>query len=567
MRYNVIKDRAAEILIVDDMPSSAQMLSEMLEDKGYKGRTALSGKLALQLVQDNLPDLILLDIDMPEMDGFEVCEQLKNDDNLKEIPVIFISSMSETLDKVKAFQVGGVDYVEKPFRVEEVFARIETHLKMRMLQRELSCHNQHLDGLVHERTSQLASACRELEQSHHGLRESEKRYRRITEKVTDYVYTVTVRDGRAVGTNHEMACEFVTGYSPRDFSENPLLWINMVPPEERELVVKHGKEILKGKELPAIEYRIVRKDGQIRWISDRAVLHFNYHNVLESYEGVIHDITERKHAEEELKKNKELERALFEYNPIETIVVDLSGKVVRFNLMKRNSGDKLPNLGDVMYKDYAGKHKCNMHEELMRCISTGVKREFPGLPYGNKYLSVTIAPFPEGAIITSIDITERRKAEEKLIRTKEELELAHNKLLASRELERLAFTGRIASGIAHEIRNPSTTVSLALSQLSSTSRLDGKQVKYVEVIEKNINRINYLIDEMLNCARPPELNVKPHGIHEILDAVIESVELKMTAMKIKVIKEFTIADSVVNVDREQIGRVFLNLPLSPNLWV
>jgi signal transduction histidine kinase len=159
----------------------------------------------------------------------------------------------------------------------------------------------------------------------------------------------------------------------------------------------------------------------------------------------------------------------------------------------------------------------------------------------------------------SRDITARKNSEVMLTLAYRELELAHNKLLAGRQLERLAFTGRIAASIAHEIRNPSTNASLALSQLCSTSKLEEKQVKYLEIIEKNINRINYLIDEMLNCARPPELNVKPHDIHEILNTVCESVELKMTAMKIKLVKEFTTADAMVNVDREQIGRVFLNL--------
>jgi PAS domain S-box-containing protein len=559
MRDNSSEERVPEILIVDDMPENVQMTSLLLKEKGYKARPALSGKLALQAVQDILPDLILLDIDMPEMDGYEVCKRLKIDGKTKEIPVIFISSLSDELDKVSAFQLGGVDYVEKPVRSEELFARIETHLRIRKLQLEVSCHNQHLETLVHERTNQLSSAYRELEQAHKELQENERIYRRITEEITDYVYTVTVRDGRALETKHGMACEAITGYNVQHFTAEPLLWINMVPLEERDRIVEHVKNILAGKELPAIEHRIIRKDGHIRWVRDKSVLHFDSHNVLVSYEGVISDITERKQAEEELKKSREFDRALFDHNPIETIVVDCSGRVVGFNLMKRNSGDKLPKLGDIMYKDYAGKHKCDMHAELMKCIRTGKKETFPDLKYGYKFLSVTIAPFPEGAIITAIDITERKKAEEKLIRAKEELELAHNKLLEASQSERLALTGRIAANIAHEIRNPSTSVSLALAQLSGTLKPKERQVKYLEIIERNINRINYLIDEMLNCARPPELNLKPHDIHEILKLAIESAELKMAVKKIKLVKKFTSADSTLNVDKEQIGRVFLNI--------
>ena len=107
----------------------------MLTERGYTARTALSGTLALQAVRTELPDLILLDITMPEMTGYEVCERLKADTALKDIPVIFISALNETIDKVKAFHVGGADYVTKPFQLEEVYARIQTHLQLRRLER------------------------------------------------------------------------------------------------------------------------------------------------------------------------------------------------------------------------------------------------------------------------------------------------------------------------------------------------------------------------------------------------------------------------------------------------
>ena len=123
------------ILIVDDTPANVLLLVRMLTERGYKPRTALSGKLALQAARTEAPDLILLDIAMPEMNGYEVCAQLKADAALKEIPVIFISALNETIDKVKAFRVGGVDYVTKPFQFEEVYARVQTHLQLRRLEK------------------------------------------------------------------------------------------------------------------------------------------------------------------------------------------------------------------------------------------------------------------------------------------------------------------------------------------------------------------------------------------------------------------------------------------------
>lgn len=134
----------ASILAVDDTPANLQVLSGMLKDRGYKVRPVPSGKLALLAARRDPPDLILLDVNMPDMNGYEVCEHLKADDDLKEIPVIFISALTEQIDKVKAFAMGGVDYLTKPFQMEELQARVETHLKLRRLQIELAQTNERL---------------------------------------------------------------------------------------------------------------------------------------------------------------------------------------------------------------------------------------------------------------------------------------------------------------------------------------------------------------------------------------------------------------------------------------
>ncbi len=134
----------ASILIVDDTPANLQVLAGMLKDRGYKVRPVPNGKLALSAAQRDPPDLILLDINMPDMNGYEVCEHLKADGMLKGIPIIFISALTEQLDKVKAFATGGVDYITKPFQMEELHARVETHLKLHRLQIELEKTNSRL---------------------------------------------------------------------------------------------------------------------------------------------------------------------------------------------------------------------------------------------------------------------------------------------------------------------------------------------------------------------------------------------------------------------------------------
>ncbi len=127
---NQKEELRGNILIVDDTLANLDVLAGILRDEGYKVRPAPSGKLALRAIKAEKPDLVLLDIRMPEMDGYEVCRQVKADDEYKDIPIIFISALTDTADKIEAFKVGGVDYVTKPFHAEEVLARVSAHLKL-----------------------------------------------------------------------------------------------------------------------------------------------------------------------------------------------------------------------------------------------------------------------------------------------------------------------------------------------------------------------------------------------------------------------------------------------------
>jgi diguanylate cyclase (GGDEF)-like protein len=138
------------IMVVDDTPANLRLLIGILAARGYQVRPATSGSHALAAAQANPPDLILLDITMPEMDGYTVCTALKADARTRQIPVIFISALDDVFDKVKAFAVGGVDYITKPFQAEEVHARVQTHLTIHQAQKDLQRLNQRLSGAVRE---------------------------------------------------------------------------------------------------------------------------------------------------------------------------------------------------------------------------------------------------------------------------------------------------------------------------------------------------------------------------------------------------------------------------------
>ncbi|AFY82971.1 response regulator [Oscillatoria acuminata] len=152
-----------DILIVDDTPINLRVLAKILSDRGYKVRKALNGQIALTACQTLLPDVILLDIMMPDMDGYEVCQRLKSDPKTQDIPVIFISALEDQWDKVKAFKSGGSDYITKPFQIEEVLARVKHHLTIQQLQYRLQVQNAELQAL----NAQLLRSNVELEQFAH----------------------------------------------------------------------------------------------------------------------------------------------------------------------------------------------------------------------------------------------------------------------------------------------------------------------------------------------------------------------------------------------------------------
>ena len=148
----------SSIMLVDDQPTNLKLLEDILKNQGYAIRSFPRGRLALASAAQSPPDLILLDINMPEMNGFEVCRLLKSDQGLARIPVIFLSALNESEDKVKALRAGGVDYVTKPFQLAEVQARVETHLQLRRLQRALEQQNDRLEEVVRSRTRDLTEA-------------------------------------------------------------------------------------------------------------------------------------------------------------------------------------------------------------------------------------------------------------------------------------------------------------------------------------------------------------------------------------------------------------------------
>ncbi|CAD5970962.1 Cyclic di-GMP phosphodiesterase PA4781 [Planktothrix tepida] len=166
--------RETTILIVDDSPTNLNLLSGFIDNCGWKILIATHSKQAIEIAESEQPDLILLDVMMPGVDGFETCQHLKNNPQTYDIPIIFMTAVADKLEKVHGLSIGAVDYITKPFQSEEVIARIKIHLKIRSLTQQLLEKNQELEQRVLERTAELSQALEDLKQSQMQLVQSEK---------------------------------------------------------------------------------------------------------------------------------------------------------------------------------------------------------------------------------------------------------------------------------------------------------------------------------------------------------------------------------------------------------
>ncbi len=258
-----------------------------------------------------------------------------------------------------------------------------------------------------------------------ALRASQERYRRITEAVTDYIYTVRIQDGRVVETRHGPGCVAVTGHTTEELAADPYLWYRMVAAEDRPAVEAQARRLLAGESMPPLEHRLLRKDGAVRWVRNTPVLHHDAHGRFVAYDGLIQDITERKRAEEALRDSEELYRTLAETSPDMIYVVDREGCVRYVNSVAARQFSASPDallgkrLDEIYDPQMAGQH---MHAilEVIRSGKTLYRETVDHYPGGNRWVDAHLSPVRNraGEIVAvqgvSRDITERRRAEEAL---------------------------------------------------------------------------------------------------------------------------------------------------------
>src|SRR6185312_3431794 len=259
----------SDIMIVDDNPANLKLLEDMLLQRGHHVRSFPLGRLALASAMKQPPDLILIDINMPEMNGYEMCERLKASKPLSEVPVIFLSALHDTDDKVKAFHSGAVDYVSKPFHFEEIHARVETHLRLYHLQRALKLS-----------------------------------YERLEESAADIIFRYELYPQRHVAYINPVA-KSIVGYSPEEYYADPELILEVIHPADRYLM----ENLLSGagSTPETITFRCIHRNSKPVWIEQHNRLVHDSDGRLIAIEGIARDINERKHLEAQLRQAQKME--------------------------------------------------------------------------------------------------------------------------------------------------------------------------------------------------------------------------------------------------------------------
>lgn len=489
------------ILIVDDTPTNLDLLLDLLEADGFKVVVAEDGKRAIDLAEYAPPDLILLDVLMPGIDGFETCHRLKANPVTQEIPVIFLTAVSDNLDKIKGLHLGAVDYITKPLNHEEVLARVNTHIRLQNLTKRLTEQNEQLEQEI-QRRQQVEE---EREQAFRALQHSEARFRRLIESnVIGVVFSLI--DGTITDAND--AFLQIIGYDRTDLENGTVNWKLITPPEYAELNQAAVLELAKSGAFSAFEKEYFRKDGsRIPVMIGGALLDESQPAIV----SFILDLTEHKQAADKIRE----QAALLNITTDAILVRDLDNKIQYWN-----KGAELlygwqdveaidQNANQLLYKsDSLNQVKMAQSSLIEHGTWQGelhqVTKQGKDIMVASRWTLMCDAQGQPKSILTvNTDITEKKQLESQFLRT-----------------QRLESLGTLAGGIAHDLNNILTPI-LSTAQLLQVKlpNADEQSQHLLRIIEANTRRGAALVKQVLQFARGVEgkraiVQVK-HLIYEV----------------------------------------------------
>ncbi|MBF0413070.1 MAG: response regulator, partial [Desulfamplus sp.] len=533
----------SNILIVDDKPENLRLIAGILKEQGHVVRMLRKGNMVMPTVLYSQPDLILLDIMMPEMDGYEVCRQLKADEKTSKIPVIFLSALNDMTMKIKAFSVGGVDYISKPFHAEEVLARVETHLSISYLQQMVTARNEKLEQEIteHRKTAE-------------ALEEKEELFRSMFEYHSAVMFLVNSENGVIVRANR--AAQKYYGYTSEEFNRLTVFELNELSKEE----IKN--EMLKARveERNYFNFKHRLANGEIRSVEVHSTpIAFHGQSLLFS---IIHDITEREHAQNALKENEEKFRSLVENLSEALFLTDTNGFIIYISPIIENIIGFKPD-------EIIGKHLSEFiyHEDLPMILDKfqkmllGQKTEPSEIRSFHKsgsliWIRTSSSRYFKKGVIAGLqgvvaDITMRKKAEQEIIKAKELAETANR------------AKSDFLSNMSHEIRTPMNAI-IGLSNLALKTELNPKQRDYINKVYLSAQNLLGIINDILDFSKieAGKLNMESvdFDLNDVLNNLGSLVILKAHEKGLELL--FAIDSDVPTAlkgDPLRLGQILLNL--------
>ncbi|HRD50931.1 MAG TPA: response regulator [Candidatus Contendobacter sp.] len=598
----------ASILVVDDNRDGLRLLARLLSDQGFRVRPVIDGESALATAAAEPPDLILLDVHMPGMDGYEVCRCLKASERTAGVPVIFLSAADETVNKVQAFAVGGVDFVTKPYKTEEVLARIDAQLRLYRLQARVEAQNralqaeiaerqraeaallelnQRLEERVAERTADLTRANADLKveiaerkSAEAALRASEEKYRLLVDHQTDLIVKV----------DPENRFLFVSPSYCQVFgkTEAELLgrtFMPLVHEDDWESTAKSMEELFRPPYQEYHEQRALTKAGW-RWFgwADRSVL--DERGQVVAIVGVGRDITERRQAEDALRESEIKFRRLIQASPMAMAVADEQGYIEYFNArFIERFGYRREDLSTVeqwfvrAYPDPAYRQGV-----LDRWLAGMERARLDGSDFAVNDInivcrdgSVCVADVM-GALIGGKtlaifnDITERKRAEAELLAYRDHLEeLVGQRTAELAQAKDAAEAANRAKSVflanmSHELRTPLNAILGFAALMRRDAAVADPQRQNLDIINRSGEHLLALINDILDMAKIEagriQVDMAPFDLDALTRDVVDLMQVRATDKGLQLLLERTRTPEVpryVRSDEAKLRQVLVNL--------